>query len=136
MDIEDPFSISEEFWVNNFKIYRRKNFRAEQKALEQADAVSVTVEAAKRAYENAFENIINKIIIVPPVVNVVQAVSTIQFNNFEKDKIHIAYFGTFYERVRMPNVFLELLQQLLEDFPDLKNRIQVHFLELFQPKLG
>ncbi|MBK7870918.1 MAG: hypothetical protein IPJ74_09640 [Saprospiraceae bacterium] len=129
MDIEDPFAISEEFWVNNFKIYRKKNFRAEARLLGLADAVSVTVHSAKKAYLQYFPNINleKKIKIIPPIINNFQHIEHPSLEFISKDKIHLAYFGTFYDNVRMPDAFLLLLRQLFIQFPDLKHQLQVHF---------
>lgn len=129
MDIEDPFAISEEFWVNNFKLYRKKNFRAERNALSLADSVSVTVSAAQRIYERVFPDIDlkQKIRVTPPVINTDMLVQTADFEIFTKGKIHIAYFGTFYETVRMPDAFLAIIAQLFQQFPDQQARLQIHF---------
>lgn len=129
MDIEDPFAISEEFWVNNFKLYRQKNFQAERKALENADAVSVTVETVRKIYEQTFPelNLTKKMRVTPPVINPTQSIQKPDLKLFAKDKIHIAYFGTFYEKVRMPDAFLAILSQLLQQFPDLQTCLQIHF---------
>ena len=37
-DIEDPFSFSEEFWVNNFNKYRKKNVEAERKTFDLSNS--------------------------------------------------------------------------------------------------
>lgn len=129
LDIEDPFAISEEFWVNNFKIYRKKNFRAEARLLGLADAVSVTVHSAKKAYLQYFPNINldKKIKIIPPIINNFQYIEHPLLEFISKNKIHLAYFGTFYDNVRMPDVFLLLLRELFIQFPELKRQLQVHF---------
>jgi hypothetical protein len=129
MDIEDPFAISEEFWVNNFKLYSRSNFRAEREALQLADAVSVTVAAAQRLYEQAFPklNLQQKMRVVPPVINPHQTLQKIDFKDFIKQKIHLAYFGTFYETVRMPTAFLEIVAALFRQFPEQQWQLDIHF---------
>lgn len=127
LDMEDPFSISEEFWVNNFKLYRQKNFRAEKKALELADSISVTVAAAKRIYEQIFPHLNQKIQVTPPVINLEQSTEIADYEVFTKKKNHIAYFGTFYERVRMPDAFLAILYELFQQFPNQQARFQIHF---------
>lgn len=129
MDIEDPFAFSEEFWVNNFRLYRRKNFRAEAQLLQLADAVSVTVQVAKDRYINCFPNLHlqHKISITPPIINTEQTTDYQHLGTFFTPHTHLAYFGAFYERVRMPDAWLQLLQTLVEKFPDLKERLRIHF---------
>lgn len=129
MDIEDPFAFSDEFWVNNFQLYRKKNFRAEAHALGMADAVSVTVHAAKRKYIQHFPdlNLETKLSVTPPLANKVQNIDNQNIEAFIKNKVHLAYFGTFYEGVRMPDTFLQLLKQLFIQNPALRNQLQVHF---------
>ena len=43
VDIEDPFAYSEDFFVNNFHLYRRLNRKAEERVFREANTVSVTV---------------------------------------------------------------------------------------------
>ncbi len=136
MDIEDPFAFSDEFWVNNFQLYRGKNFRAEARALELADVVSVTVHAAKRKYIQYFPdlNLEEKISVTPPLANEIQNTENQQIGAFIENKIHLAYFGTFYEQVRMPDAFLQLLRQLFTQYPDFQDQLHVHFFGEIPPK--
>ncbi|MDX1942364.1 MAG: glycosyltransferase [Saprospiraceae bacterium] len=129
MDIEDPFAFSEEFWVNNFILYRKKNFWAEAQLLRLADAVSVTVYSAKKAYLQHFSelNLKEKIKVIPPLINSFQNIGHPLLGFFSKNQIHLAYFGTFYDKVRMPDTFLLLLQQIFIQFPDLKPQLLMHF---------
>lgn len=129
MDIEDPFSISNEFWVNNFILYHNKNFRAEGIAFQWADSVSVTVASAKSAYEKAFpaHQLQEQIQVIPPLINISNSLQNYDYQLFEKGKITLAYFGTFYERVRMPGALLEIMTAFFEQFPAWKARVQLHF---------
>ncbi len=137
IDIEDPFAISDAFWVNNFKLYHRKNFRAEARTLRLADHISLTVETARNCYCKAFPDlpILEKMRVIPPMLNEARLEDTVRHFDFAQDKTHIAYFGTFYERVRTPCAWLEILQNLLRQEPVWQQRLQMHFFGEMPPKV-
>ena len=124
MDIEDPFSYSKEFWVNNFKRYEKKNLKAERTAFEIADTISLTNEIAKQRYDDLFF-FPEKTKVIPPLF---APYKNIPFSiPLDKEKIHLGYFGSFYTGVRSPLSFLKFLKALDEKDPSLKSKIQFHF---------
>ncbi|MEN0004222.1 MAG: hypothetical protein AAF798_08770 [Bacteroidota bacterium] len=129
VDIEDPFAISKEFFVNNFQLYRRRNFRAEADILAKADAVSFTVLAAQEAYEQHFSEQCAKFAVTPPLFNLraPAITSNAPLPYFESNHLHLSYFGSFYQGVRTPDTFLKLLAQSLRQAPALAQRLRVHF---------
>jgi len=125
MDIQDPFSYSKEFWVNNFVKYEQKNISEEKKAFEMANSITVTNERAKEKYLDLFPFAKAKLKVIPPLF------AGYNFNGLTKlflygGKIHLAYFGSFYERVRSPESFLEFLVKLKREKPEFYARLQFH----------
>lgn len=125
MDIEDPFCFSEEFYVNNFRLYRRLNYYAEGRVLQQCDAVTVTVEQARQRYLEIFPWLAGKISVAPPVYSL--PMPERRPARKTDDLIHLAYFGAFYHRIRTPDALLTIFDRLLALYPEWKQRIQLHF---------
>lgn len=125
MDIEDPFCFSEEFYVNNFSLYRRLNYYAEGKALQQANAVTVTVEQARQRYLEIFPWLADKISVAPPVYSLPMPERGLIRKT--DDLLHLAYFGAFYHRIRTPDALLALFDRLLALYPEWRHRLQLHF---------
>lgn len=107
MDIEDPFSYSKELFVNNFNKYDQKNIKAEKRAIELADSISVTNQAAKDIYIDKFDNH-QKINIIPPLFIRNNTIT----QNKRNDKVIFGYFGSFYENIRSPEPFLKILREI------------------------
>lgn len=128
MDVEDPFSISEAFFVNNLRLYRRLNFKVEHRLLQLADVVSFTVDAARKEYLKAFPEVTTPFVVNPPVFDLNFSNSSKSLDHiFTPGFIHLTYFGAFYQKVRTPDAFLHLLRQTLQQYPELKVKLQVHF---------
>jgi len=139
MDIQDPFSYSKEFWVNNFSKYEQKNIAAEKEAFALADSISVTNERAKEKYLELFSNYNNKLSVIPPMFTESVAGSEAHTSRrdssvdkydmiLDSEKVHLGYFGSFYEGVRSPMLFLRFLKYLHEQDPLLFDRVQFHFV--------
>lgn len=127
MDIEDPFSIAmSDARINNTFLYGKLNIAAEHRALQQADRVTVTVAAARKAYAVAFPQVAARIAVVPPVFNL--PVKDAPGFVFEPDDaIHLAYFGSFYHRIRTPHALLALLEACRQQHPQLWQQLRIHF---------
>lgn len=123
-DIEDPFNYSEDFWVNNFSKYRQKNIEAERKAFELSDSISVTNPVAQSIYKRLFLDCAHKQSVIYPMFSDFNLSKTI---DLDSDKIHIAYFGTFYENVRSPEPLLTLLDRLKKDNKEQFKKVHIHF---------
>ena len=133
-DVEDPFALLKEQPKNNHRLYRGLNFRAEQKTITLADAVTLTVENTKVLYVEQFAHR-NKMFVVPPLLNITLAKTKLSTHStLDKDKINIAYFGAFYFGIREPSDFLELLEEVLRIRPGWKNEVCVHFFGGFEPE--
>lgn len=128
MDIEDPFSFVVEYFINNRALYKSLNIKVEERALQLADVVSVTVEAARNKYITHFPFVEEKIYVVPPLYEEMQLVGTLP-EGFQKEEsnIHLGYFGTFYYPIRNPEGLLRLISAVVKENPELANRLTIHF---------
>ena len=126
MDIEDPFSYSKEFWVNNFKRYATKNHQAEATAFLLADSINVTNHRAKEKYDRLFAESKTKTEVIPPLFAAYDETKNVELI-LSRNKIHLAFFGTFYRGVRSPETFLIFLKRLKKYNPSLLSRLQFHF---------
>lgn len=126
VDIEDPFAFVDAYFINNRLLYRRLNFRAEAAVLEAADAIAVTVDAAKETYGDYFPGIEAKITVVPPLFDP-GLVAASDFEEFDPGRIHLSYLGAFYSPIRTPDAALKLLDLLLERHPEFQSRLLIHF---------
>lgn len=126
-DIEDPFSYSEEFWVNNFKKYKNHNLEIERKAFAYSDSISVTNEEAGNRYKKIFGDDAHKLRVIPPMFSEYEIINgkAIELN---QKKINIGFFGSFYETVRSPQRFLEFIYKIQSAYEDFINDISFHFV--------
>ncbi len=127
MDIQDPFSYSKEFWVNNFTKHQDKNIAAEQEAFRLADSSSVTNERAKEKYQELFPESTSNMKVIPPLFHLPEEKEAYDMILFSQ-KIHLGYFGSFYDGVRSPLMFLKFLKYLHEEDNSLFDKIQFHFV--------
>ncbi len=126
VDIEDPFAFVDAYFINNRRLYKALNFRAEAAVLKAADAISVTVDTAKQAYTKYFPGIESKIEVIPPLFDSSLGASP-DFELFEPDRLHLSYFGAFYAPIRTPDAALKLLDLLFERHPELESKLVIHF---------
>lgn len=126
-DIQDPFSYSEEFWVNNFKKYRSKNIEIERKAFEYCDSVSVTNTEAGDRYKKIFGDNAHKLKVIPPMFAEYKKVNGKSIE-LDRNRINIGFFGSFYETVRSPQIFLEFINKIQSTSQDFINDISLHFI--------
>ena len=125
-DIEDPFSYSDKFRVNNIRRYRDRNIEAEQKAFRLSDSISVTNPKAKILYDRLFPDQAHKQSVIYPMFSGFNVVSNLDIE-LDTDKIHVAYFGSFYENVRSPEPLLQILQILSNGNYKGFQKIHFHF---------
>ncbi len=127
MDIQDPFCYSKEFRVNNYAKYKDKNVAAEAKAFELANSISITNERAKEKYLEYFPQESHKLKVIPPLWHAEETEVPYEMILFSQ-KIHLGYFGSFYENVRSPRPFLEFLSFLHSQDAQLLDKVQFHFV--------
>lgn len=127
MDIQDPFCYSKEFRVNNYDKYKDRNIVAEKQAFELADVISITNERAKEKYKLFFPEQISKVKIIPPLFFIPKEEESYNMYLYS-EKVHLAYFGSFYEGVRSPLSFLKFLKFLHNKNNKLFDQIQFHIV--------
>jgi glycosyltransferase involved in cell wall biosynthesis len=116
-DIGDPFSLLDEIPLNNPALYRRLNHRAEKTVLEHSDAIAVTVERCRAAYEAVFPASAAKITVIPPLLSL--SMTTYAAPDFANGQTHLVYIGTHYRDLRDPAYLLALFAALLRRRKDL-----------------
>ncbi len=124
MDIQDPFSYSDIFRINNRALYKSKNLKSEESCFQLANKVVVTNQNAKTAYERLFDCSVGKTSVIPPIfAEIAYSQKTIN----EDEKIRIAFMGNFYENVRSPEAFLDFLSRIDLEDPAILSNYQFHF---------
>lgn len=128
MDIEDPFSISREIFVNNHFLYGAFNFRQEGRAMGLADRISFTNTHALSIHQVLFPASASKMSVVSPLYIPFEREEDTSVPYFkDSSKCHFAYFGSFYHQVRTPMGLLSLLNKTLEIKPELASTWIFHF---------
>ena len=127
MDIEDVFCFSKEFRVNNFKLYDKKNIDAERQCFDLADVVVLTNQRAKERYAELFPESVDKMAVIPPLLDSKQLPPHSR-GDLGAGIVKLAFFGSFYERIRSPEPFLKFLELLLRKRPSLMERLEFHFV--------
>ena len=133
MDIEDPFSIAEEFPNNNFALYRHLNHRAEKAAFRCADVIALTNPAVRRRYVAVFPEPVEKMQVIPPLYDP-PVPSDFRLPPRRSGEIRLGYFGSFYHKIRTPQRFLELLEATFRPSEALRERLSVHFFGYIEPE--
>lgn len=132
MDIEDPFCYSDIFWVNNFSLYAQLNKKIEGICLSEAHKISVTNENALKMYLELFPKINHKISVIPPLLGY-STTNANQVKTLEAGCIHLGYFGSFYSNVREPEVLITFLNNVLNYFPELMEKMRIHIVGQLNP---
>lgn len=126
MDIQDPFCYSKSFWVNNFEKYEAKNISEEGMAFDLADGIAITNPMAKKLYLDLFPSAKNKIRIIPPLFDPCFDSSKVS-EYLAPHKIHLGYFGSFYQKVRSPKKFMMFLDHINNENPGFLDKLEFHF---------
>jgi hypothetical protein len=124
-DSGDPFSLQSDFSPpNNPFLYRRWSRILEKTVLSSADVATVTVRQAKELYEREFSLPAGKVHVIPPIGSFDGLRQKNLPLHLPKGKIHLGYFGSFFKKIREPEVLLQLLRQVQ---PSVRERWEVHF---------
>lgn len=127
MDIQDPFCYSKDFRVNNHEKYEQKNIDAERQAFKDADTISITNERAKENYKALFPYSAKKISVIPPLFSLPRESETYNMYLYS-GKVHLTYFGSFYEGVRSPLPFFNFIKYIWDKDKTLLSKFQFHFV--------
>ena len=124
-DIEDPFCLQLHTPKNNLRRYRKKNFMAEEEVLEKADRVVVTYSAMQKMYDQVFE-MDDKIIVVPPLLAKNRLDK--KMHGTKEKMIVFTYIGSFYSKIREPEILLSVFKQYFLQYPEMQGNSQVSIL--------
>jgi hypothetical protein len=125
VDIGDPFSFEEYEPHNNPRLYKTKNFSAEQRVFNKATVISVTTDETRQKYAQLFPSHAEKIHVIPPLLSSDEGFKA-YLPLFPKDKkLRLVYMGRLYSESRRPDFLLQLFRSLLET--PLGDHIELHF---------
>ncbi|MCI5056771.1 MAG: hypothetical protein MRY83_11725 [Flavobacteriales bacterium] len=127
VDIGDPFALHDIAPRNNEFFYKQLNYRIETKVLKKCDHIFFTHSEAQKAYVEAFFDLSHKSSITPPLVPGYQPFSQEEIL-FSEQKIHLAYFGSFYPNIRSPLPLLKLMDTLFQQDHPLLEKLKFHFV--------
>jgi hypothetical protein len=125
VDVGDPFSIQDVTPVNNPFLYRRLNFRTEEKVFALARAVAVTNDSMLREYVERFPECADRIRVIPPLLSLERADAARERVFPEDSRIRLVFVGTLYLAVRSPEFLLGLFERLRRT--RLGDRLELHF---------
>ncbi len=125
-DIGDPFAFAA-FPVNNYWLYGRWNRQLEKATLYAADRIVVTTPHTKHQYGQHYgRDVTEKITVIPPLLH--PEPKKCPERVFCADgKCRIGYFGALYAPVRTPDALLALIERTLQEKPEWRNTLEVHF---------
>jgi hypothetical protein len=125
-DIGDPFSLQDQHPINNYRIYRKKNRRAESRILQKADFSVVTNPGAEQLYQEQFPSSSHSLEAIPPIPSPL-GIQPPSSYRLPLEGIHIGYFGSFFKSIREPKLLLEILNQLAIHRPEVFQELHIHF---------
>jgi glycosyltransferase involved in cell wall biosynthesis len=115
VDVGDPFAFIQGTPVNNARLYRSRNYRAERRVLRGASVVSVTTEPTRARYAQAFPESAAKLVVVPPLLSPASAgAANGRFLPDAPGRVRMVFVGTLYRDLRSPEPLLRLFQSLLQ----------------------
>jgi hypothetical protein len=127
VDSGDPFCFLEATPLNNNFLYRNLNYKIERSVFKKSDWITVTTNSTAKLYKKIFPEAINKIHVVPPLLNERIKGDETEYSVLDKNKINLSFIGNFYKSTREPDTLLSLFQFLLRENPILQNKIMIHF---------
>ncbi len=133
MDIEDPFCYSDEFWVNNFSLYKKLNIRKEKECFQFADHISVTNQSALDKYMEYFSFAKSKIEVIPPLLNEDHYDGDYKIN-LDPNECNLGYFGSFYLNVREPQRLVNFLKKVKNADPLFFSKLKIYIAGQLSPK--
>lgn len=123
VDVGDPFSFATATPVNNHRLYRAANIRAEAAVLRGSSAVTVTTGATARAYETAFGHP-EKITVIPPLLSIPPEEAG-QPTTGVSHPPRLVYIGTLNRTIRNPDRLLAIFGAMVSG--GLAGEAHLHF---------
>ncbi len=124
VDVGDPIFF-QRFPLQNAVLYGKLTQRIEKKVLFAADAVAVTNSEMAKVYQEFYAIPSGKIWVVLPISTSSSECLPIEISTRKEAAalVNIAFFGTFFRGVREPDVLLDLMNSLPEDW---RARVRFH----------
>lgn len=126
-DTGDPFAFQALHPMNNYFLYGKLNKRLEKKVARAADYVTLTNEGAKKLYTDIFPKQKIKFKVIPPLYKSSISDNATTISPRMTYRVRIGYFGSFFKNIREPRPMLQFWTQFLEEHPELKSQIELHF---------
>ncbi len=111
VDFGDPFSVSKEMPVNNYKLYYFLNYIVERWVFNAASIVSFTNESTLNLYKEKYKKIDN-FTVVPHVVDVDLFYRVYKGS---PDSLVLGYVGAFHQGIRDPSLAIEILNKVANE---------------------
>lgn len=122
-DIGDPFSFQAKP-PNNPLFFAQLNQKFERRVLETAQLVTVTTDATRQKYRQAWaEKVVDRMHVVPPLALPWLPVPPSR----PSSGLAIGYFGALYAPTRTPDAFLDLLTRTFAQRRNGQRRLDIHF---------
>ncbi len=125
VDVGDPFCFLTETPLNNSRLYRRLNLRAEQRVFAAADAISVTTEQTRKIYADLFPDSQEQMNVIGPLIRQMGGGDDSPPLFSDDDRIRLAFIGTLYPTIRSPEPLLRVFDRLMQT--ELRDRLELHF---------
>ena len=122
-DSSDPFSFLNNPKPNNLILYKYLNFLAEKLVLKKCRIFYVNNYQIKKKYLKFFRNYKKKIVVVNPLLTIHKKYN---FNNSSSTKFKLVYAGSFYEGIRNPNIFIDIVDHLVKKIQLKKISIRIY----------
>ena len=126
-DTGDPFAFQPLHPMNNYFLYGKLNRHLEKKVAEAADFVTLTNEGARKLYAEKFPEQEQKFRVIPPLLRTSARQPVLPEPRSRKDVIMLGYFGSFFRGIREPKPMLAFFAAFLQEYPELKDKIELHF---------
>lgn len=130
-DTGDPFAYQPLHPINNYALYGKINDRLEKTVVQKADFVTLTNAGAQNLYFDKMPAQAAKFKVIPPLLRNGKDKGNADFSApitpDRAHKISLAYFGSFFKRIREPRLLLAFFAEFLQHYPAFSDQIELHF---------
>lgn len=112
-DISDPFSFLDSAPANNHFLYSKFNQKIEQRVIQRATSVTVTMRSTLEAYDRHFSGVESRFRVAPPVWSPSRHGSMDQTDPPVGGGRRLIYAGSLYPKLRNPRLLLDTFRRLI-----------------------
>jgi glycosyltransferase involved in cell wall biosynthesis len=128
-DSGDPFAFSFDAPTNNFKLWKRLNFKFENNLINSVNYFCCTTTQTGNLYNKYFLPPKKNIVVIPPLIS-----DTV--TNFFNDSLDISdnfeikllFSGRFYDKIRPPSLMLDLVEKIVNFSESLRYRLKLYII--------